>query len=154
MMKRFSWLFLALLAVVGCATAKSTLETRKAERAAQYAGLSAEHRTLVDQGQIKAGMSEDAVFIAWGQPAQVLRAGDASGETVTWLYHGQTSDDFLYWRFHPVIRPDGSTYLTRNLERDVNVRAYVSAELNFRNGQLESWRALPKPPSGTYYNPQ
>jgi hypothetical protein len=154
MMKRFTWLFLALLAVAGCATTKSTLETRKAERAAQYAALSAEHRALVDQGQIKAGMSEDAVFIAWGQPAQVLRAGDASGETVTWLYHGQTSDDFLYWRFHPVVRPDGSTYLTRNLQRDVNVREYVSAELNFRNGKLDTWRALPKPPTGTYYNPQ
>jgi hypothetical protein len=143
-----------LIVVVGCATATSTLETRKTERAAQYAALSAEHRTLVDQGQIKAGMSEDAVFIAWGQPAQVLRAGDAAGETVTWLYHGQSSDDYLYWRFHPVVRPDGSTYLTRNLERDVNVREYVSAELNFRNGRLENWRALPKPPSGTFYAPR
>lgn len=154
MMTRLMLLVTAgLLTGAGCAT-KSTLETRKAERATQYAALSAEHRSLVDQGQIKAGMSEDAVFIAWGQPAQVLRAGDASGETVTWLYHGQTSDDFLYWRFHPVVRPDGSTYLTRNLQRDVNVREYVSAELNFRNGKLETWRALPKPPTGTYYNPQ
>jgi hypothetical protein len=138
----------------GCATSKSTVESRRAERAAEYAALSDEQRALVDQGYIKAGMSEAAVYIAWGPPAQVLRAGDAAGETVTWLYHGQTTDTFLYWRFHPVVRPDGSTYLTRNLERDLSVREYVSAELTFRNGRLESWRALPRPPGGTFYNPR
>lgn len=149
----FATIWLVVLAV-GCATTKSTIESRKAERAEDYAKLSAEHRSLVDQGQIKAGLSEAAVFIAWGKPAQVLHAGDATGETTTWLYHGQTSDDYLFWRFHPVLRPDGTSYLTRTLDRTVDVRSYVSAELTFRAGQLVSWRMLPKPPSGTYFDPR
>jgi hypothetical protein len=140
------------LVLAGCA-ATSTVATRKEERAAAYAALGAEHQSAVDQGQLKVGMSEDAVYIAWGKPAQVLTSADPSGERTTWLYHGQTSDDYLHWRYVPVKRPDGSTYLDRHLDRGLDVREYVSAELVFRGGKLENWRTLPKPPSNTYFGP-
>jgi hypothetical protein len=141
-----------LVLTVACAT-KSTVQTRKQERAAAYAAMPAEHQRLIDQGQIQVGMTEDAVYIAWGRPAEVLRAGDATGETVTWLYHGTTSDEFVYWRYHEVPRPGGGRYLTRHLDRDVTVREYVSAELVFREGRLEYWRMLPKPPRATHFGP-
>jgi deoxyinosine 3'endonuclease (endonuclease V) len=148
-----SWLgLIVLVCAVGCAT-KSTVQTRKQERAAAYADLPVEQRQLVDQGQIQVGMNEDAVYIAWGKPAEVLRAGDAAGETVTWLYHGTTSDEYVFWRYHEVPRPGGGRYLTRHLDRDINVRDYVSAELVFREGLLASWRMLPKPPASTHWGP-
>ncbi len=147
-----SWpvLFLTLL-IPGCAT-QPTVETRRTERAAAYGALPPEQRKLVDEGQIKVGMNEDAVYIAWGQPAQVLQSEDASGQLTTWLYQGTTTDEFVGWRFVEMPGPNGS-YLTRRVERDFSVREYVSAELVFREGQLLSWRTLARPGGNTYYTP-
>lgn len=142
---------LLLLAIAGCATQPS-VESRRVERSAAYGALPPEHRKLVDEGQIKVGMNEDAVYIAWGQPAQVLQSEDASGRVATWLYQGTTTDEFVGWRYVEMPGPNGS-YLTRRVDRDFNVREYVSAELIFRDGQLLSWRTLAKPGGNTYYTP-
>lgn len=140
-----------LLVVLGCTT-PSTVATRKAERPAAYVALSPEDQALVDQGQLRAGFSEDAVYIAWGKPAQILRGGDAQGETTTWLYQSTTSDNYSYWHYYPVPNPRGGVYLARTIETTYQVRAYVSAELVFRNGKLERWQTLPRPPSGSYFD--
>lgn len=141
----------ALLVLVGCAT-KSTVETRRQERAAAYGALTPAHRQLVDSGQIGVGMNADAVFIAWGEPSQVLQSEDASGRVATWLYQGTTTDEYVSWRYVEVPGPNGS-YLTRRMDRDFSVREYVSAELIFREGRLESWRTLAKPGANTYIAP-
>lgn len=149
---RFLPFLAAGLLAAGCAT-KSTVESRRTERAPAYAALAAEERALVDQGQIRTGLSEDAVYISWGKPAQVLRSGDAGGERTTWLYESSTTDSYHHWSYREYPRRDGSTYVDRSLETDYNFRDYVSAELVFRNGKLESWRTLPKPPEQNYYAP-
>jgi hypothetical protein len=137
--------------VSACATSKSTVETRRQERAAAYGALTPEQRRLVDEGQIKVGMNEDAVYIAWGKPAQMLASEDASGRLTTWLYQGTTTDEYVGWRYAEVPGPNGA-YFTRRLDRDISVREYVSAELVFHDGLLQSWRTLPKPGGNTYYN--
>lgn len=150
------WLVVVLLGA-GCVSAPTDprqVARRRNERAAAYAALTPEQQALVDQGQLRAGMGEDAVYIAWGRPAQVLRSGDASGETVTWLYEGTTTDDYLSWNYREVVRKDGSAYLDRFLDRDINVRSYISAELIFREGRLTHWKMLPKPPGNLYLAPQ
>ena len=141
-----------LVVADGCST-PSTVASRRQERAAAYAALPAEMRTIVDQGQLKVGMSEDAVYIAWGKPAQKLQSGDASGEQVLWLYQGTTSDTYLNWRYQTMLRPDGSTFLDRTMDRNLDVREYVSADLTFQNGVLKSWRTLPRPASRTVFGP-
>lgn len=143
--------FSIVLLLAGCAT-RPTVESRRAERAAAYGELSPEHRQLVDAGQIKVGMNEDAIFIAWGQPAQVLPGEDGDGRLTTWLYHGTTTDEFVGWRYVEVAGPNGS-HLTRRLDRDFSVREYISAELVFRDGRLQNWRTLPRPGGNTYYTP-
>jgi hypothetical protein len=140
------------LGVVGCAT-KSTVETRKAERLAVYAELPEDQRELVDEGQIAVGMSEDAVYIAWGKPAQVLYSGDASGTRTTWLYHDTKTDSYVAYDYYYVPRPRGGTYLARTLRHDYDVREYVSAELVFAEGRLESFRTLPRPSENRYGGP-
>lgn len=146
-----------LAAGLGCASTAPTdpkaIAKRKAERPTAYAALNTELQSLVDQGQIKVGMSEDAVYLAWGKPAQVLRGGDTQGEYTTWLYHGTSTDSYHTWRYREYPRKDGSTYLERTLDTDYAFRDYVSAELHFRNGQLQRWRMLPKPAEGSYYSP-
>lgn len=144
--------------LAGCATSAPTdpkqIARRKVEKAAAYAALPAEMQAVVDQGQIRVGMNEDAVYIAWGKPAQVLRSGDASGEVTTWLFEGTTTDDYLSWNYREVTRKDGTTYLDRFLDRDINIRTYISAELSFREGKLASWKMLPKPAGNTILAPQ
>jgi hypothetical protein len=146
-----------LLGLAGCASPNPTdpklIAKRRAERASAYTALTDEQRAVVDSGQIKVGLNEDAVYIAWGPPAQVLRSGDANGERVTWLFHNSTADEFLFWRYREVPRKDGTVFLERFLDRDYNYRDYVSAELVFADGKLLSWRMLPKPAGSTIYSP-
>jgi hypothetical protein len=148
----------AVLLSSGCASPSATdpreIARRRAERAAAYAVLAPDHQALVDAGQIRVGMSEDAVFIAWGKSAQVLRSGDSSGEVTTWLYEGTTTDSYLSWNYREITRKDGTTYLDRFMDRDINIRTYISAELTFRGGILASWKMLPKPPGNTILAPQ
>jgi outer membrane protein assembly factor BamE (lipoprotein component of BamABCDE complex) len=140
----------ALLA--GCATS-SSVQSRRQERAAAYNALSPELRALVDQGQIRVGMNEDAVYMAWGKPSQVLRSGDGSGEVTTWLYTDTSYDTYQHWRYQEYPRHDGTTYLDRSLNVDYSFQDYVSAELQFQNGALTSWRMLPRPMERTIVSP-
>lgn len=149
---------LGLLAgCVGCVSSPTDpkqIAKRKAERPVQYAALNTEEKALVDQGQIRAGMSTDAVYLAWGQPAQVLKQGDESGEQTLWLYEGTTTDEYMWWNYREVVRADGTLYLDRFLDRNFNIRTYISAELIFENDVLRRWRMLPRPPGESHLAPQ
>jgi hypothetical protein len=126
-------LVLALLALTGCAT--SSIESRRRERSAGYATLAPEVKSLVDQGQIRRGMTQDAVYIAWGKPSQVLQQEDQRGAITTWLYHGSYLEETRYW-----------PYRARVPANDYDIRSYINAEVVFQNGAVSSWRTLPKPP--------
>lgn len=139
-------LAIALLALFSaCST--STIETRRTEKSAAYDTLSPEEKQLVDQGQIKVGMSADAVYIAWGQPAEVLESEDASGHVSTWRYYGSWMQESRYWAYRETRRGDADLYLERYLVSDYQPRDYVRAEINFKEGKVLSWRTLPRPTS-------
>lgn len=138
----YCWL---LVLLAGCAS--STIEKRRAERSAAYAALPAEQRALVDKGDIAVGMSEDAVFIAWGKPDQVLRRGDKNGESTRWLYEGTATDTHYYWVAQPVRLANGRTILDRRLAPRTEFRDFVAAEIIFRDGKLDSWEMKARPPS-------
>lgn len=125
-------LLLLGILVAGCAT--SSIASRKKERAAGFAALSPEFQTLVSAGQIRRGMTEDAVYIAWGRPAQVLEQEDANGHSTTWIYTGGWMEETRYW--YPY---------RRTPQTDYQPRTYVRAEILFVNGLVDSWRTLPQP---------
>lgn len=131
--KRSLTLLFAVVLMAGCAT--SNVASRKKERAAAYAALKPEIQTLVDQGQIRRGMSQDAVYIAWGKPSQVLQMEDQQGAVTTWLYQGSYMEETRYW-----------PYRARTPNYDYDIRGYISAEVVFQNGEVTNWRTLPKPP--------
>lgn len=66
----------------GCATT----ETRISEHPEIYQSLSARDQALVSQGQIRAGMTMDAVWLAWGTPDQKIPDNMGNRPTETWLY--------------------------------------------------------------------
>ena len=125
-------LLLASLLLTGCAT--STIESRKRERTSGFAALSPEFKSLVSDGQIRRGMSEDAVYIAWGKPAQILQREDQSGLETIWVYLGGWMEETRYW--YPYRRVP---------ETDYQPRTYVRAEIVFVNGAVSSWQTLPQP---------
>jgi len=151
-------LFWFVLAVVlaGCATSATDpaqIAKRRAERAVAYEDLTPVQQEQVDRGQIQVGMNEDAVYIAWGKPAQILRRGDASGEETTWLYSGSTTDEYVNWNYVEARASDGTQYLDRVITRNYAFNDYVSARLVFRGGQVTQWEMLPAPPSRTIISP-
>ena len=131
-MKRCLFFLLACLLLTGCAT--SSIESRRRERAAGFAALSPEYQTLVNDGQIRRGMPQDAVYIAWGKPAQILQREDQQGVVTIWLYHGGWMEETRYW-----------TPYSRVPLNDYQPRTYVSAEITFVNGVVQAWRTLPQP---------
>jgi hypothetical protein len=131
------------LVLAGCA-ARTTIESRRQERWPAYSALPAEQQRLVDQGLVRVGMPQDAVYIAWGAPSEILQSETAEGLTTTWIYHGQTVEETRYWTYREVARGDG-VWLERRLETDYFPRAYISAEIIFRDGTVALWRTLPQP---------
>lgn len=124
---------LVLLLAAGCAT--STIQSRERARAAAYASLSPQVKTLVNQGRIAVGMTPNAVYIAWGKPDEELHSGNQQGVKTTWVYRGAFLEETQYWvgRRFP------------HLAHDYQPRSYVSAEIVFANGVVQSWRTLPQP---------
>lgn len=138
-------LLLISLFLVGCATT-STIESRRSEKLGAYQSLAPEERQLVDQGQIKMGMSADAVYIAWGPPSEVLESEDpGAGRITSWRFYGSWMQESRYWAYRETSRGGNDLYLERYLVTDYHPRDYVRAEISFKDGKVLSWRTLPRP---------
>ena len=131
-MKRYL-LLAAMLALAGCAAPQERLANRRQERLAAYQALPPDLRAVVDTGRLKTGMNEDAVYIAWGRPDQVLQRGSAAGEETVWLYEGSYLAETRYWG-------------RRHLHSAYVSAGYVRAEVVFAQGLVTSWRTLAAPP--------
>jgi hypothetical protein len=82
-----SWALLACVAasalfLSGC----STVSSRINENRADFDRLSPADRALVSEGKIRGGMSQEAVYIAWGRPEQKAVGAMRNVPTETWLY--------------------------------------------------------------------
>lgn len=135
-------LLLLVLLLAGCAT--SNVQSRRNERLSSYEALDPEVRMLVDQGKIRTGMSEDAVYIAWGQPDQILQSEDEAGPKTVWIYQGTYMEEHRYWRARPY-RHGRRIYWTSYPDYDYYPRSYIGGEVVFENGAVKSWRTMPRP---------
>jgi len=151
-MKPILLLTLPALLLAGCAT--STIESRKKDRYNAYSELTPEHRAAVDAGQIKVGMSMDAVFIAWGKPQQVVSSESSSGSQTVWIYTDAYLHGHTYWghSYHGYYGYGGRHrrhyhgYYGPVLRHDYIPVGYVKAEVIFEKGLVKQWRTLPAPP--------
>ena len=85
----FSWALLAVTAAFvfgGC----STTESRISDHPDLYHSLPASQQQLIAQGQIAAGMSRDAVWLAWGNPEQKVNGIMRGNSTEVWVYTTST----------------------------------------------------------------
>ncbi len=129
----------ASLLLASCQVA--TPATRIEENPALFASLPEKDQALVRQGHIRAGMSPEAVFLAWGYPNSQPYTGEKDGKRVVrWVY--TTLEPVMvspswsgpYWG--PYGWTDGfnnmpdTAYIPRNT-------AYVM----FENDKVVSWEA-------------
>lgn len=87
----FSWaltcgMAASALFLFGC----STIESRISEHRDLFNSLSPTDQQLVSQGQIRPGMSQSAVWLAWGSPEEKVTGFMRGHATETWVYYNYT----------------------------------------------------------------
>ena len=121
------------LIFTGCATT----EARISRHPEMYQRLSSRDQSLVSQGQIRPGMTMDAVWLAWGTPDQKIpvNAGDGHGETWVYLrYETPPSYGGPYY-----YGPFDWSYIPPKF-------VYPSRGVTFSNNKVVFFRYLPSPP--------
>ena len=77
-------------------TSCSTTESRIAEHRDLFNSLSPGDQALVSRGQIRVGMSQNAVWLAWGSPDQKSVGAMRGRQTETWIYMNTTTYGYPY----------------------------------------------------------
>lgn len=83
---------LTALFLAGC----STTESRITDHPDLFNSLSARDQELVKNGQIRSGMSANAVWLAWGSPEQKTEGEMRGKHTETWIYLNYTTAGYGY----------------------------------------------------------
>jgi hypothetical protein len=101
LMKRQSFsgaLTLGIVAGALVVTSCSTIESRISENPEIYRNLSSRDQALVNQGQIRYGMSRNAVWLAWSSPDSKVIGNMRGHSTETWIYvHYATYPYYPYY---------------------------------------------------------
>jgi hypothetical protein len=132
----------ALLLTVGCAT--DAVEDRRHDKWMEYSALPQDQREMVEQGQIRAGMSQEAVEIAWGLPTESLEADTDAGHVTLWRYEVGKKKKAA-WTFLE-IRRGGQSVLERRPLMKKDPRPQMGTEIEILRGRVLRWRSLPKLP--------
>ena len=78
-------------------TSCETTENRISKHPEMYQGLSASDQALVSRGQIRPGMSQNSVWLAWGSPERKITGNMRGRQTQTWIYITYETAPYPYW---------------------------------------------------------
>ena len=78
-------------------TSCETTENRISKNPQIYQGLSGNDQAMVSRGQIRSGMSQNAVWLAWGSPERKITGNMRGHETQTWIYITYETAPYPYW---------------------------------------------------------
>ena len=143
----------------------STPQTRISERPEVFNALNATDQALVSQGRIREGMSQDAVYIAWGAPNQRGVGRNRGRAAETWIYFSTTSGNYYpsSLRYGGFGYGFGGAYLHRHrsgrLHRHVYydpfydpffysrtpLVTYPERTVSLQNGRVVAYQFLPAP---------
>jgi outer membrane protein assembly factor BamE (lipoprotein component of BamABCDE complex) len=82
-------------------TSCSTPQTRISDHPDLYQNLSPSDQALVSQGQIRYGMSRNAVWLAWGSPDSKVIGNMRGHSTETWVYVYYITYPYYYPYYGP-----------------------------------------------------
>jgi hypothetical protein len=92
---------LGIAAVLLTLTSCSTPQTRISDHPDLYQSLSSRDQALVSQGQIRYGMSRNAVWLAWGSPDSKVVGNMRGHSTETWVYVYYVTYPYYYPYYGP-----------------------------------------------------
>jgi hypothetical protein len=115
----------------------ATTEARISQHPEIYQRLSATDQALVSQGQIRPGMTTDAVWLAWGTPDQKLPGNVRGRPTETWVYIRYNTPPSYGGPYY--YGPFDWSYIPPKFP-------YPSKGVTFSNGRVVFFRYLPSPP--------
>lgn len=118
-------------------TSCGTPGTRISQHPDIYQRLSSRDQALVSQGQIRPGMTMDAVWLAWGTPEQKIPGYGRGRPTETWVYlRYETPPSYGVPYYYG---PFDWSYIPPKFP-------YPSKGVTFANGRVVFFRHLPAPP--------
>ena len=128
--------------IAGCATTGNPAKRIERHRPV-FDSLPPDHQQLVAGGQIREGMSKDAVYLAWGRPNGTARGSRKGVPFETWTYtemkptfrgHGL---GWHYAGYYDYYDPMGIDLMMATSYYDLPV-----ARVQFLNNKVISWRNL------------
>jgi hypothetical protein len=131
--RRIFGIAVAALFLVSCGTPA----TRISQNPGIYQGLSPRDQALVSQGQIRLGMSMDAVWLAWGTPEQKIPGYGRGRPTETWVYLRYDTPPSYGGPYY--YGPFDWSYIPPKFP-------YPSKGVTFADGRVVFFRHLPAPP--------
>jgi hypothetical protein len=133
-LKRVATVGIAVVALLftGCGTPGG----RISQHPESYQRLSARDQALVSEGQIRRGMSPDAVWLAWGTPEQKIPGPIRGSET--WVYV-RYDTPFPSYGVPYYYGPFDWSYIPPKFP-------YPSRGVTFSEGKVVFFRYLPSPP--------
>lgn len=143
-------MFLASLAVavIAASCAPVTPQTRIQRAPDVYEALPADQQALVQRGELARGMSRDAVWLAWGAPAQRFEGARDARSTERWDYTGtqpvyHTTFAGGYGRYGPY-GPYGryGAYSAFAFGPEIAYIPYRRASVWFLDGRVEAWERV------------
>src|SRR5215510_12005792 len=117
----------------GCGTTGG----RISQHPEMYQPLSATDQALVSQGQIRSGMTTDAVWLAWGTADQKIPANVRGRPAETWVYLRYETPPSYGGPYY--YGPFDWSYIPPKF-------VYPSRGVTFSNGKVVFFRYLPSPP--------
>jgi len=95
----------------GCATEDELFLRRVSERSAVFNALSSEDQARLRRGIVRPGDTQDAVWIAHGDPTHIYQRVTAGCTNELWSYAFRVREEDnrnrAYWTSHPVVSPNG-----------------------------------------------
>ena len=126
--------FAVLVSGAGC----STVSSRTEERPQAFNNLPQTERELVKQSKIKAGMSKDAVYIAFGKPDKTTPGTPDGKPGETWIYFGVRQQ--VISNYHVIPRPAGRGFTTEMVYNPIYIsHPYVRRQVFFQNEKVVAW---------------
>jgi hypothetical protein len=116
-------------------TSCSTPQTRISDHPDLYQSLSSRDRALVNQGQIRTGMSRTAVWLAWGSPDRKIVGNTQGRATETWIYIS-----YMTYPYYPYGYPYNDLYDPFYYADVAPAIPYPSRVVTFRNGRVVAFQ--------------
>jgi hypothetical protein len=131
---------ITMLALCGC----STVQSRIQERRAVFDRLPPPQQRLVTRGEVREGMSRDAVYMAWGKPDEIWRGTRHGAPIEVWTYYIASQEVLPHYTYVPrLIRRHH--VLDTIYDPQYVTHWYPYRSVNFENGRVAAWQQSADP---------